>query len=184
MPRGLPGAPGRVRGILGLYAMALMEREGPVHGYRVCQQVATRTAGAWRPGAGTIYPALGRLRSRGLVRASSSGRRQLYSITASGRRLLSTVRHRMGRGDPLRPDLTILLADVLGMPDAEELLILRLRRDVRSLEEYLRRPIRRSPGAAQRRRMLAGELLRAGRRLLGGHRRTPVRSRPRRWRSR
>ncbi len=107
-------SPGR---FLGLYALSVMEREGPLYGYRLSARVAERTGGSWRPGPGTVYPALGALVRRGLARPSTSGRRRVYRITRGGRAFLRRVRERMavsGRGGP---DVAILWAEIAGHSD-------------------------------------------------------------------
>jgi DNA-binding PadR family transcriptional regulator len=71
-PRG--PRPGR---LLGLYALAVMERDGPIYGYSLADRVAERTDGGWRPGAGAIYPALQVLVTRGMARSSRDGRRRV-----------------------------------------------------------------------------------------------------------
>ena len=123
--------------MIGLYALATMEREGPVHGYLLTQRIAARTAGAWRPGAGAVYPSLQRLVQRGLARRAGVGRRQEYSITPAGRATLRRIRARArstGRGGP---DLSSLWAEVLGQDDVGPLLVRRLERTVQGLASYL-----------------------------------------------
>lgn len=60
---------------------------GPKHGYAMIEDVATITG--LRLGPGTLYGAIARLESRGLIRAlQSTDRRRPYEITAAGRRHL------------------------------------------------------------------------------------------------
>ncbi len=54
--------------LVGLYALATMEREGVVHGYLLSQRISERTDGAWRPGPGAVYPSLSALVERGWAR--------------------------------------------------------------------------------------------------------------------
>src|SRR5579863_8807351 len=98
-PTSAPGGE-RARGALTLYALALMEREGPIHGYRLAARIEERTEGAWRPGPGAVYPALQRLVRRELARKTRNGRRQEYTITQNGRELLARIR---ARSAPARP---------------------------------------------------------------------------------
>jgi DNA-binding PadR family transcriptional regulator len=62
--------------------------EGDKHGYAIMEDIQS-FAGV-RLGPGTLYGAITRLEERGWIRpVRTSGRRQPYSITASGRRHLS-----------------------------------------------------------------------------------------------
>jgi len=124
--------------ILGLYSLACMEREGTTYGYRVSQRIAERTEGAWRPGAGAVYPALKALVTRGLAAPMRQGRRQVYRITPRGRAVLRRIR----RGREPRasaPDLSSLWAEVVGLPDLAPLLLRRVRRSSEALELFVRR---------------------------------------------
>ena len=57
----------------------------PRHGYAVMQFISERTGGRLRPGAGTLYGALGALEKRGwIVRCGAGGRRQEYELTPDG----------------------------------------------------------------------------------------------------
>ena len=63
------------------------------HGYAIMQEVEERTRGAVRMGPGTLYGAIKRLRSDGLIEErDNSGqgqdeRRRIYSLTSRGRAL-------------------------------------------------------------------------------------------------
>jgi len=68
---------------------------GPLHGYSIAARLEQVSAGALRINMGTLYPGLIRLEQRGLVRAEwgvtdSNRRARFYSITAAGRKQLST----------------------------------------------------------------------------------------------
>ncbi|MCI4323120.1 MAG: PadR family transcriptional regulator [Thermoplasmata archaeon] len=127
------------RRLVGLYALTLMEREGPVHGYRVAERIAEQTEGAWRPGPGAVYPSLQKLQTWGLARSVTKARRREYTITPAGRSLLVGMRQRRGRFATGHPDLSMLWAEVMGVEGARELLLLRLRRVIDGLEAYLAR---------------------------------------------
>lgn len=65
--------------------------EGPVHGYEVIQDIDNKTEGAWRPGAGSLYPLLKKLESEGLIKAEGSreeATRRVYHITPKGQQSL------------------------------------------------------------------------------------------------
>jgi DNA-binding PadR family transcriptional regulator len=74
-------------GELGLVVLALLERE-PMHGYQVLAALARVTGATYVPSAGSIYPAIRGLRDDGLIGATASGRRSVYSLTDLGHRAL------------------------------------------------------------------------------------------------
>ena len=141
--------------MVGMYALACMERDGGVYGYSLAEGIAERTGGAWRPGPGAVYPALQRLAERGLARAHGAGRRREYRITPAGRALLRKVRRERGGPGSSGPDLSLLWAEVLGIPDYSTFLWLRLRRSLDSLEAYLER----TPGSRVQGRPLREQIL-------------------------
>ncbi len=131
------------RRAIGMYALALMARDGALHGYGLSERIAERTEGAWRPGAGAVYPSLRKLEELGLARSRVGGRRRMYAITPAGRALLSSLRarHRAARSAP--PDLSELWSEILGSSGAEEFLIQRLRRAFAAIDTH-RRPTDRA----------------------------------------
>jgi PadR family transcriptional regulator, regulatory protein PadR len=73
--------------------------DGPDYGYNLIQRLDRMFAGYWKPKAGTIYPALDKLASEGLVSRSHEHReegldRRNYTITPQGEEAL---RKGMGR---------------------------------------------------------------------------------------
>jgi DNA-binding PadR family transcriptional regulator len=63
----------------------LILNDKPLHGYELIDELEKRSEGAWRPSPGTIYPALRRLESRGLiVGADDDGGKRVYSLTEDG----------------------------------------------------------------------------------------------------
>jgi transcriptional regulator len=65
----------------------------PMHGYAIAQHIERLSAGVFTVEQGSLYPALERLQTKGLVTsrwgASPTGRRaRYYTITAAGRRQL------------------------------------------------------------------------------------------------
>jgi DNA-binding PadR family transcriptional regulator len=164
----------RARGALTLYALALMEREGPVHGYGIASRIEERTEGAWRPGPGAVYPALQRLVRRGLARRSRNGRRQDYTITKDGRELLARLRARTAPARPGAPYLTALWAEVMGAEDPGAFLLVRLRTSIDGLTLHLQRATTPLEAAAHLRSDAMAELTRGLTQL----RRAPARRRP------
>ncbi len=80
--RGQRARKGDVRAaILDLFA----EEEGRTwNGYQLIQEIPARTDGAWRPSAGSVYPALQQLEDEGLIAPQGTGRRRLFALTEAG----------------------------------------------------------------------------------------------------
>jgi DNA-binding PadR family transcriptional regulator len=57
-----------------------------MHGYEMIQELEERSAGRWRPSAGSIYPTLQLLADEGLVSAEEIDGRHVYSLTDKGRK--------------------------------------------------------------------------------------------------
>jgi DNA-binding PadR family transcriptional regulator len=55
------------------------------NGYQLIQEIPARTDGAWRPSAGSVYPALQQLVDEGLIAPEGTGRRRVYTLTDQGR---------------------------------------------------------------------------------------------------
>ncbi len=58
----------------------------PCHGYEILQEIDSKTEGAWRPGAGSIYPILKKLLESGYIQSDqkTGADRRIYSVTAKG----------------------------------------------------------------------------------------------------
>ena len=56
-----------------------------MHGYELIQQIAARSGGAWRPSAGSIYPALQLLEDQGLILGQQAEGRRIFHLTDAGR---------------------------------------------------------------------------------------------------
>lgn len=155
-PIGLRGPrPGR---LLGLYALSVMERDGPIYGYSLADRISDRTDGAWRPGAGAIYPALQALVQRGVARAALDGRRRVYRITPAGRLLLRRVRRNwMGAGTS-GPDLGMLWSEIAGEGDPGQHILQHLRRHLETATTYLERDPEMRTGSGTLRAQVLSEL--------------------------
>jgi PadR family transcriptional regulator, regulatory protein PadR len=77
-----------VRGRLELLLLAVLSA-GPAHGYKVIQQLRSRSGGTFDLPEGTVYPALHKLEREGLLASAwSTGtqrRRRVYRLTRKGR---------------------------------------------------------------------------------------------------
>ncbi len=69
-------------------ATLLLLAEEPRNGYQIMQELEERSDGAWRPSAGSVYPALQLLEDEGLVRSEESDGRKLLHLTDAGRKLV------------------------------------------------------------------------------------------------
>src|SRR5579864_2048884 len=82
-----------LKGHLDLLLLATVG-DGAVHGYAVCEELRRRSGGAFDLPEGTVYPALHRLESAGLLRSSwsadSGRRRRVYRLTRRGKSALAT----------------------------------------------------------------------------------------------
>jgi DNA-binding PadR family transcriptional regulator len=70
-------------------AALLLLAEEPRNGYGIMQALEERSGGAWRPSAGSIYPALQLLEDEGLIRSEEADGRKLFHLTDAGRRLVA-----------------------------------------------------------------------------------------------
>lgn len=164
MPPARSGRPSPGR-LLGLYALSVMEREGSVYGYSIAARIAQRTAGAWKPGPGAVYPALGSLVRRGLARGDADGRRRLYRITPQGRQLLLRLRNGMLRRQRMGPDIGVLWAEIAGRGEPGAFLIDRLESNLDRFVEYVRTQPSPPPLAERYRLRAIARLARAQARL-------------------
>lgn len=78
------GGPRARRGDVRAAALALLI-ERPMHGYEMIKEIEERTAGIWRPSAGSIYPTLALLENEGLVRSEESDGKRRFALTDDGR---------------------------------------------------------------------------------------------------
>jgi DNA-binding PadR family transcriptional regulator len=81
-----------LKGHLDLLLLAILS-EGPAHGYALIESLRQRSSGLFDLPEGTIYPALHRLESQGLLRSrwseDSLRRRRIYQLTPKGQGALS-----------------------------------------------------------------------------------------------
>jgi PadR family transcriptional regulator PadR len=91
-----------LQGTLDLMVLHTLATLGPVHGYTIAARLEQVSGGSLRLNMGTLYPGLMRLEQRGLVRAKwgvtdNNRKARFYSITAAGRRQLSTEKSEWDR---------------------------------------------------------------------------------------
>ncbi|HXW46122.1 MAG TPA: PadR family transcriptional regulator [Streptosporangiaceae bacterium] len=91
---GPPGGPGPARppkagrGDVRAAILALLQ-EGPRNGYQIMADIEERSAGAWRPSPGAVYPALSQLADEGLIIAEESGGRRTFRLTEAGQQYVA-----------------------------------------------------------------------------------------------
>ena len=68
-----------------------------MHGYQIIQEITRRSAGAWRPSPGSVYPTLAQLEDEGLVRTERSDGRRVVHLTADGTRWVDERRTELDR---------------------------------------------------------------------------------------
>jgi DNA-binding PadR family transcriptional regulator len=70
--------------------------DGPLHGYGIMKEVERESGGEVRLEIGSLYRLLGRLLSDGLLEmGEGDGRRQYYSLSRLGRKVLKTDARRL-----------------------------------------------------------------------------------------
>jgi len=84
-----------LKGHVDVLLLATLERQ-PLHGYGVVERLRETSEGAFDLGEGTVYPALYRLESAGLLTSAwmtaEGRRRRVYRLTRRGRRELAAGR--------------------------------------------------------------------------------------------
>ncbi|GAA1077573.1 PadR family transcriptional regulator [Tsukamurella spumae] len=96
-----PGGPGRgrgrgrgrrgvQRGDVRIAVLRLLETE-PMHGYQIVSSIEERTAGAWKPSPGAIYPTLSQLEDEGLITIERENGRKVATLTTAGREHIETA---------------------------------------------------------------------------------------------
>jgi PadR family transcriptional regulator, regulatory protein PadR len=83
-----------LRGNTDSLLLALINEHGRTYGYRLIKDIEKRSGGFFRFREGTVYPALRKLESEGLVQGEwaklqSGQERRYYTITDKGREFLS-----------------------------------------------------------------------------------------------
>jgi DNA-binding PadR family transcriptional regulator len=72
------------RGDVRAAIIALLAEE-PMHGYQIITELIERSDGHWRPSPGSVYPTLQAMEDQGLVTASQSEGRRVFSLTEEGK---------------------------------------------------------------------------------------------------
>ncbi|MGA8848899.1 MAG: helix-turn-helix transcriptional regulator [Dehalococcoidia bacterium] len=82
-----------LRGVVEPLLLFIIGGELPIHGYKIARELERRSEGYFNLTASTLYSALRRLESRGLVSSSwqlvAKQRRRYYELTEKGRQILA-----------------------------------------------------------------------------------------------
>jgi DNA-binding PadR family transcriptional regulator len=73
------------------YIVLKIIKDKPNHGYDIIKMVELLSKGRWTPSAGSIYPALESLESKGFIQSDEIDRRKVYSITPEGKAALDRM---------------------------------------------------------------------------------------------
>ncbi|MCA0158572.1 PadR family transcriptional regulator [Tsukamurella sp. M9C] len=87
---GRGGRRGVQRGDVRIAVLKLLEAE-PMHGYQLVSSIEERTAGAWKPSPGAIYPTLSQLEDEGLITIERENGRKVATLTDAGREYIETT---------------------------------------------------------------------------------------------
>ncbi len=81
----------KVRGLFRYIILYILDEE-PLHGYAMIKKIRKIFGNSYSPSPGVLYPTLQFLEEMGLIRSFTKGRRKIYEITESGRKLLAEHR--------------------------------------------------------------------------------------------
>lgn len=89
--RGSHGRRGQARRGQLREAILTLLAEQPMHGYQIMQELESRSAGRWRPSAGSVYPTLQQLEDERLVTVDEIDGRRTFRLTDAGRQASATA---------------------------------------------------------------------------------------------
>jgi len=89
--------------------------EQPMHGYQIIQELGQRSGGLWRPSAGSIYPTLQLLADEGLIEATETAGKKVFSLTEDGKAAVADL-----AAEPAPWDVAAAVGDVSGILDLRE----------------------------------------------------------------
>jgi len=82
----------KVRGLF-RYLVLYVLREKPLHGYAIMKKISKLFDNDYVPSPGVLYPTLQLLEEMGLIESEKHGRRKVYRLTPSGRKLIEENKH-------------------------------------------------------------------------------------------
>ncbi len=84
--------------------------EQPMHGYQIIQELSQRSGGAWSPSAGSVYPTLALLADEGLIEATETAGKKVFSLTDAGTAAVADLAE-----EPAPWDVAAASSDVSGL---------------------------------------------------------------------
>jgi DNA-binding PadR family transcriptional regulator len=94
------GGHGRERmfdaGEIRLVILRLLSSE-PSYGYQLIKTMEARLGGGYTPSAGVVYPTLTMLEEEGLIAATDTSGKKVYSVTEEGLKYLEANKERVGQ---------------------------------------------------------------------------------------
>lgn len=82
----------KIRGLF-RYLVLYVLREKPLHGYAIMKKISKLFDNDYAPSPGILYPTLQLLEEMGLIESEIHGRRKIYRLTPSGRKLIEENIH-------------------------------------------------------------------------------------------
>jgi len=82
----------KIRGLF-RYLVLYVLREKPLHGYAIMKKISKLFDNDYAPSPGILYPTLQLLEEMGLIESETHGRRKIYRLTPSGRKLIEENIH-------------------------------------------------------------------------------------------
>lgn len=112
----------------------------PYHGYELLQEIEENTAGAWRPGPGSIYPMLKKLVSEGYIKSESKKvktAQTVYQITPKGKAHMKEIRKVFANAGQKWGGLYRLFSEMLDPADLPKMFVDGSRRQFEVTREML-----------------------------------------------
>ena len=82
------------RGLISFLVLSIL-RENSYHGYKIIEEIKSRTHGFWSPPSSTIYPLLKRLKGKGLIKQvkdiDPNSTKKIYELTREGKKALDKM---------------------------------------------------------------------------------------------
>lgn len=125
------------RGIL-FFIILSMAKDGPVYGNQVANWISERTDGAWKPSAGSIYPALERLKHRGFIERYEEDGKVMYKITDKGSNFIAKIKSRHMERSPMAKFMGKVWMDAQNPEERMRYILSSAQHTAESLDENLK----------------------------------------------
>ena len=125
------------RGII-FFIIITMARDGPIYGNQVANLINEKTNGAWKPSAGSIYPALNRLTRRGLIERYDEKGKAMYKLTEKGSSLVKKIGERHLDSSPMAKFMGKMWMDAMNPENKARFMLSSMQNLGSSLEDNLK----------------------------------------------